>query len=380
MQQKKIIIPVGILYSTSGSYGYIGQGMLNGILLAIEEINEDSNSSVYLKPVVYNPEGDLNKYYEYCHKLLHEHQVKHIVGCYTSASRKIILPLIESANALLWHSPRYEGFEASSNVVYLGACPNQNFLPLLDWVYLQQKSPQFFHVGSNYIWSWEMDRILRDSIEENSGFLLDTQMLPVNDLNVESIVEKIKVSKPTILLVTLVGNSAYHFYHKLYNALDKTIYNNMLKLSLTLCEPEVAMQESCIVEDYIVSAVWFKTFLSDENTAFVNKFNERFGDNSHPSVDSIMAWVAGHMIANVIDYTGDNNIDILKKYISNVKVNTPMGLIQIDSENNHTYLEPKFARCQSGNFNIFWRNNSLLKPDPWLTEAELQQINVLKDG
>lgn len=380
MQQKKILISVGILYSTSGSYGHIGKEMLNGILLAIDEINQDSNSTVYLQPIIYNPEGDLNKYYEYCHKLLHEHQVKHIVGCYTSASRKIILPLIESANALLWHSPRYEGFEASYNVIYLGACPNQNFLPLLDWVYTQQESPQFFHVGSNYIWSWEMDRILRESIEENSGQLLDSQMLRMNDLNVEDIIEKIKILKPTTLLVTLVGTSAYHFYQALYSALDEATYNNILKLSLTLCEPEVAIQDSCVVEDYIVSAVWFKTLVLSENVEFIKKFNQRFGQDAHPSVDSVMAWVAGHMIANVIDYTGDNNIDVLKKYISNMRVNTPMGMIQIDPENNHTYLKPKFARCQKGSFNIFWQSNSLFKPDPWLSTAELQQSNLFKDG
>jgi hypothetical protein len=97
--------------------------MLNGILLAIEEINANPAHQFTLAPVIRDPQGSLDLYYEYCHDLLYRHGVRHVIGCYTSAARKAILPLIEGANALLWHSARYEGFESSNSVIYLGATP-----------------------------------------------------------------------------------------------------------------------------------------------------------------------------------------------------------------------------------------------------------------
>ena len=93
----KSVIPIGILYSVSGDYAVIGREMLNGILLAIEDINANPDYPFTLAPVVRDPGGSLDKYYDYCHDLLYRHGVRHVIGCYTSAARKTILPLIEAA-------------------------------------------------------------------------------------------------------------------------------------------------------------------------------------------------------------------------------------------------------------------------------------------
>ena len=107
----------------------MGAEMMNGAVLAIEEINAGDNG-FRLAPIFVDPGGDPERYEAACAELVNRAGVTHIVGCYTSASRKQVLPLLARSNALLWHPARYEGFEACENIVYVGAAPNQHIVPL----------------------------------------------------------------------------------------------------------------------------------------------------------------------------------------------------------------------------------------------------------
>ena len=121
-------VRVGLLFSRSGSYALLGQAMHAGALLAIGEIN-DSLSDVILEPVTVDPGGRIADYVDGARQLLLD-GITHVVGCYTSSSRKEVLPLFEKHDALLWYPSHYEGFETSENVVYTGAAPNQHIVPL----------------------------------------------------------------------------------------------------------------------------------------------------------------------------------------------------------------------------------------------------------
>src|SRR6187402_268785 len=108
--------------------------MLNGTLLAIEEVNRSLDFDFELAPLVRNPGGETAEYASICRDLIINSGVAHIVGCYTSSSRKAIVPVVEKYDALLWYPSHYEGFESSDNVVYLGASPNQHIVPLAQYM------------------------------------------------------------------------------------------------------------------------------------------------------------------------------------------------------------------------------------------------------
>ena len=127
-------IPLGVVFSTSGSYRTIGQEMLNGALLAIEEIADKSDFAFKFDPIIRDPGGDTASYGRECGDILRRRNVHHVVGCYTSSSRKEMIPWIEKFDALLWYPSHYEGFESSGNVVYTGASPNQHIVPLLQYM------------------------------------------------------------------------------------------------------------------------------------------------------------------------------------------------------------------------------------------------------
>ncbi len=374
----KSVIPIGILYSVSGDYAVIGREMLNGILLAIEEINANPDYHFTLAPVVRDPGGSLDKYYDDCHDLLFRHGVRHVIGCYTSAARKTILPLIESANALLWHSARYEGFESSNSVIYLGATPNQHVLPLLNWL-LQQQNVAMYHVGSNYVWSWEMDRITREAVIPAGGEVLASKLLPLGEENVDELITDIIAQRPRVLLNTMVGKSAYSFYRAWHRASQQQPWlNDVLKLSLTLCEPEVNMIGAEALEGYLVSASWFQSIDSAANHDFLRCYRQRFGEDVSPSVDSQSAWLAGHLLARAINRQGDADVEAVRAAVLKDEMDSPAGPIRIDADNNHSWLTPHLARCHDGKLESFWQAPQPVKPDPWLAWTDLDNLN--QDG
>ena len=163
MRRRRDPVHIGVLYSLTGPYGLVGREMVNGISLAVAEVNADSGFDFDLVPLVFDSGGDVQRYEEHLELLIRDKGVRHIVGCYTSASRKQVLPLLERYDRLLWHSARYEGFESSENVIYVGAAPNQHIVPLAAHM-IRHIGAEVFCVGSNYIWTWETNRVLQEIV------------------------------------------------------------------------------------------------------------------------------------------------------------------------------------------------------------------------
>ncbi|TKI02922.1 transporter substrate-binding domain-containing protein [Martelella alba] len=374
--RSKRTIPVGVLYSLSGHYGGIGREMLNGIMLAIEEANADDALDFTLAPIIYDPGCQLDNYYRYCSDLLYRHGVKHIVGCYTSASRKLILPLVEGANALLWHTARYEGFESSDSVMYLGAVPNQHVLPMLDYV-LRHCPPEVYHVGSNYIWSEEIDRITGDVLEAHDGALITSQFLALGETDVYPIIQDILERRPPVILITLVGISAYRFYqvwkemaatHAFLREAAPT------RLSLTLCEHEVALVGAEALEGCLVSAVYFHSIRNPQNRQFVARYRQRFGEHAMTTVDAEAAWMSGHFLAKGIQASGGEDPASVREAVYGIELTAPNGITHINRENNHASLTPRLARIGAdGQFHLLWEAPSPVTPDPWLTWSDLSR-------
>ena len=104
----------------------------------------------------------------------------HVVGCYTSSSRKEVLPLFEKHDGLLWYPSHYEGFESSDNVVYTGAAPNQHIVPLAEHL-LRHYGTSAYCLGSNYIWAWENNKIMREAVQSAGGTVLAERYVPVGE-------------------------------------------------------------------------------------------------------------------------------------------------------------------------------------------------------
>ena len=160
---------VGVLFSTTGFMAVIEETQLRGTLLAIDEINSGGGiDGREIMPVLYNPASETSAFGHYAKRLMVTDDITTIFGCYTSSSRKAVLPVVERLNGLLWYPTLYEGFEFSPNVIYTGAAPNQNSVALCRFL-IANYGLRFYFVGSDYIYPRESNRIMRGIVRSNGG-------------------------------------------------------------------------------------------------------------------------------------------------------------------------------------------------------------------
>src|SRR3984893_3744033 len=290
-------LQVGYLFSSTGSYELVARSMLNGALLAAEEINA-SGLGIRFEPSVLNPGGDLSQYSALAAKLL-ERNIRHVVGCYTSSSRKEVIPLFEKHDALLWYPSHYEGFESSTNVIYTGAAPNQHVLPLVEYL-LAHHGHRAFCVGSNYIWAWENNRILRESVSARQGSVLAERYFAVGETDFRQAIEAIIEARPSFVFLTLIGTSAYQFFRDFRTAcrvrgIDQA--KEMPVASCSLSEPELEAIGEGAVDGHLSSSVYFCSIQSPANLRFLDAYEARFPKGPTASADAEASYNAVWLLA-----------------------------------------------------------------------------------
>ena len=192
---------IGLLFSTSGPYAIIGRSMLNGALLAIDEVNVRAAFPFVLDCLVADP-GGLNAHYANVAKsMLTEGGLTHVVGCYTSSSRKEVQPYFEKYDGLLWYPSHYEGFESCENTVYTGASPNQHIIPLANFLIKHHGAIAYF-IGSNYIWAWENNKIMREAVLAAGGAVLAERYAPVGETDHDCAIAQILALRPNFIFKT----------------------------------------------------------------------------------------------------------------------------------------------------------------------------------
>jgi branched-chain amino acid transport system substrate-binding protein len=372
--RRKTSVPVGLLYSLTGTYGIMGMEMFNGVTLAIEQINADPELDFELRPIVMDPGGSISQYREQCDTLINRHGVRHIIGCYTSASRKQVLPLVEGSGALLWHSARYEGFESSENVIYLGAAPNQHVVPLAAHV-LENLDPRVYCLGSNYVWTWEINRVMRDILAAGDGRIVAERLVPLGEKALDYMVDDIASHAPGAVLNTLVGESAYSFYTAWHAAVAvRPELARIPMLSLSLCEAELKLTGNH-PGGHLVSSVYFQSIDRPENARFLSEYSARFNGYGSPSVDTEAAYLCGIMLGRAIAEAGTADVSGVREALYRDRYEAPQGPVSVDPENNHAFLTPRLGRSTAeGSFDIFWEAPEPVKPDPYLAWLDLEAL------
>jgi branched-chain amino acid transport system substrate-binding protein len=366
-----------VIFSVSGSYCTVGQEMLNGALLALEEVNTSASFDFTFDPVIANPGGDAAAYRSQCEDILRDRSVRHVVGCYTSSSRKEVIPAIEKFDALLWYPSHYEGFESSNNVIYTGASPNQHIIPLLEYM-IRQGGRRVYCVGSNYIWAWENNRILRAVVQACGGTVLAEKYLPVGSLDIERIIREIRLLQPDFVFNTLIGESSYAFY-RTYATVDfghgRLGSAGIPMTSCSLSEPELLSIGGQAATGHIASSVYFQSIDQPRNRAFVESYRRRFGAAKVTSADAEASYIAVILLAEAIRAAGSTQIEEIKKALYRCRLTAPQGPVWIDPENNHSYLTPALGLSRGdGEFDIVWTAGEPVKPDPYLAWLDVASL------
>ncbi len=362
-------IPVGLVFSVTGPYSAVSSAMLNGALLAIDEVNSGKAYDFALEPKFVDPAGKVADYRVACEHMLKHDQVRHIVGCYTSSSRKEVIPCFEKYDGLLWYPSHYEGFETSSNVIYTGAAPNQHIIPLTKFM-MKAYGKRAFCVGSNYIWAWENNRILREILTANGGDVVSERYIPVGSQDVDHLIADIVRHRPDFIYSTLIGDSRYAFVRAYQELGEKNSAFQANRVPITDCslsEPELLRIGPTASPGLIASSVYFQSIESERNDGFIASYQARFGAQTTTCADAEASYISVLLLANAIQRAGTTGIDAIRHAALGSGIDAPQGRVTIDADNAHCYLTPRLARAlDDRQFEIFALAPEPVKPDPYL--------------
>ena len=278
-------VTVGQLHSITGTMAISETGSVEAERLAIKQIN-DMGGVLGRKIEIIQEDGasDWPTFAEKSKKLIIQDKVACVFGCWTSASRKAVLPIFEKENNMLYYPTFYEGLEASKNVVYTGQEAVQQILWGLDWAYENLDARTFYLIGSDYIWPRTSNKIARNHIErflkkkDPKCKVVGEEYYPLGHTNFRSLINKVKLKKPDLIYSIVVGGSNVAWYKQLKAAGITSKKYNLLTISTT--EDELLGIGGENAEGFYACMKYFQSQKNPNNQAFVKAFKEMWGADS----------------------------------------------------------------------------------------------------
>lgn len=358
---------VGVLFSQTGVTAVIEETQLRGTLLAIEEINATGGvNGRPIMPIIYDPGSDCRRFALLADKMLAEDGLNTIFGCYTSSSRKAVLPVVERRNGLLWYPTLYEGFEYSPNIIYTGAAPNQNSVELVDFL-VENHGPRLYLIGSDYIYPRESNRIIRELLRQRCGKVVGEHYLDLGAKPSEFrlLMRDVRNAHPDVIFSTVVGQATAYLYQAYAEAgFDP---RQMPIASLTTSEAEVKMMGADVGRGHITAASYFQSVASASNDAFVRRYKKRFGNDEPTNLCVEAAYFQVHVFAKALAEVNTLHTEVLRPIVLHCEFDAPQGHVAIDSESSHTNLWTRLGRVnEHGQFDLIRESAQAVMPDPYL--------------
>jgi ABC-type branched-subunit amino acid transport system substrate-binding protein len=358
---------VGVLFSRTGFMALIEETQLRGTLVAIEEINAAGGiNGREIVPVTYDPGSENSMFRTYAKRMLTSDGVQTIFGCYTSSSRKAVLPIIERLNGLLWYPTLYEGFEYSPNVIYTGAAPNQNSMSLCDFL-VETYGPRFFFIGSDYVYPRESNRIMRELLAKRGGEVVGERYVGLRTQRQDflPIMQSIRSLQPDVIFSTVVGAGTVYLY-QVYA--DFGFEPRVMPIaSLTTTEAEIGAMGFDVGLGHITAAPYFQGVSGAANTDFVARYKKRFGDDESTNMCVEAAYFQVHMFARALEQTNSLDTDILRSMVLGSTFDAPQGKVTIDPGCSHASVWSRIGRAnRTGQFEIVRESQGAVEADPFL--------------
>ena len=322
-RQKPIV--VGILHSKTGAMAISESSMIDAEILALEQINARGGLlGRRVEWVVADGESDWPTYARKAQQLIRDDKVKVIIGCWTSASRKTVKPIIEQHDHLLIYPMAYEGLEQSRNIIYTGAAPNQQIIPAVKWSYDHLHARRFFLVGSDYVWPHSVNAIIKDQLKALKAELVGEDYIFFGSSNAAPVVAKIKKAKPDVILSAVVGDSNVAFYPELRKAGIKPEQTPVI--SFSIAEDELRkLSPQDMVGNY---SAWnyFQSIDRPENREFVQAFQARYNQNDQKRVTNDVMCAAYNSVrlwAQAVEEAGTCEVGQVRDALSHQSLAPP---------------------------------------------------------
>ena len=358
-------IKVGILHSLSGTMAISETTVVDAEMMAIDEINAAGGVlGQQIVPIKEDGASDWPTFAEKAAKLIDQDNVVTVFGCWTSASRKAVLPVFESKKHMLWYPVQYEGQECSNNVFYTGATPNQQIEPAVDWL-LENQGQQFFLVGSDYVFPRTANTIIKEQLAAKGGTVAGEDYLPLGDTEVTPIITKIRAAMPDggVIFNSLNGDSNVAFFKQLQGAgLGPDKYPVM---SVSVAEEEVKQIGPEYLTGHYAAWNYYQTVESPQNDQFVSAFKEKYGEDRVTNDPMESAYIMVYLWKQAVEQAGTTDLEPVRAAAVGQKFSAPQGEVTMQP-NHHISQTVRIGQVRDdGLFDIVWSTEGPLEPVPW---------------
>jgi urea transport system substrate-binding protein len=356
---------VGQLHSATGTMAISETGSIQAEQLAIDQINALGGVlGRKIKVIKEDGASDWPTFAEKSKKLLVNDKVATVFGCWTSASRKAVLPIFEKENGLLYYPTFYEGLEQSKNVIYTGQEATQQIIAGLDWAHKTLGAKTFYLVGSDYIWPRTSMKIARKHIENVlKGKVVGEEYYPLGSTQFGSLINKIKLKKPDLVFGAVVGGSNVAWFKQL-NAAGLT-FKKQPMLTISVTEDEVLGIGGENVEGLYSSMKYFQSLDLPGNAKFVEAFKKAYGPKAVIGDVTESGYLGPWLWKMAVEKAGSFDVDKVVAASPGLEWNdSPHGELKLDA-NHHLWMRTRIGEWQKdGQAKIVFESD-VIKPDPF---------------
>jgi urea transport system substrate-binding protein len=372
-------IKVGILHSLSGTMAISETSLKDVALMTIQELNARGGVlGKKIEPVVVDPASNWPLFAEKARQLLTKDKVAAVFGCWTSVSRKSVLPVFEELNGLLYYPVQYEGEELSQNVFYTGAAPNQQAIPAVEYLMSREGggATRFFLLGTDYVYPRTTNKILRAFLHSKGVTDKDIQEIytPFGHSDYQTIVAQIKAfgaGGHAAVVSTINGDSNVPFYKELGNQGLKA--TDIPVVAFSVGEEELRGIDTKPLVGHLAAWNYFMSVKNPANSAFIKQWKEYVKKNNLPGGDSRVTndpmeatYVGIHMWAQAVKKAGTIKVDAVRAAMSGQSFAAPSGFtLKMDETNHHLWKPVMIGEVQgNGQFSVVWKTSKPVRAQP----------------
>jgi len=365
-------IKVGILHSLSGTMAISETVLKDTVLMAIDEINAKGGVLCKkLEPVVVDPASNWPLFAEKTKQLLGQDKVAVIFGCWTSVSRKSVLPVVEEMNGLLFYPVQYEGEELSKNVFYTGAAPNQQAIPAVDYLMTEEKVQRWVLAGTDYVYPRTTNQILEAYLKVKGVKQEDILInyTPFGHADWQNIVASIKkfgsAGKKTAVVSTINGDANVPFYKELGDQGIKA--TDIPVVAFSVGEEELAGLDTKPLVGHLAAWNYFESVDNPDNKAFIDSWHKFTKNDKRTTNDPMEAHVIGfNMWVKGVEKAGSVAPDAVIDALIGVSVPNLSGGYSTMMPNHHITKPVLIGEIQGdGQFNIVSQTPGLVVAQEW---------------
>ncbi|MCA6126846.1 branched-chain amino acid ABC transporter substrate-binding protein [Thalassolituus oleivorans 4BN06-13] len=378
-------IKVGVLHSLSGTMAISETTLKDTVLMMIDEQNKKGGLlGKKLEAVVVDPASNWPLFAEKTRELISKDDVDVIFGCWTSVSRKSVLPVIEELNGLLFYPVQYEGEESSYNVFYTGAAPNQQAIPAVDYLMNDVGVKRWVLAGTDYVYPRTTNKILESYLKSKGVAEADIMVnyTPFGHSDWQTIVSDIKkfgsAGKKTAVVSTVNGDANVPFYKELAN--QGVSAEDIPVVAFSVGEEELSGFDTKPLVGHLAAWNYFMSADSKENDAFIKQWHTFTKDDKRVTNDPMEATYIGfNMWTKAVEKAGTTDVDKVEAAMIGIEVPNLTGGTAVMNKNHHLSKPVLIGEIQEdGQFEIVWATDAEVKGDAW-TDFLPESKNLISD-